>query len=892
VSLELRAPERAVEKEVAVSTGRRRLMAVLVLAAFVVAPASRAAPTEKEKIAIWIEQLSDNDFQRREEATQRLWEVGQAAEPALRAAAGSSDAEVSRRARDILDRFKWGIYPDTPKAVVDLIRRYQDSDRSSSDEILRELFDNGSAGCKAVLRIYRAGEDLNTRRQILLRMTNHMARAVPALLAEGDLEPLAPLVEAVLEQDVRSGIGNYVAYWGLRGKLDERIALLQARLQMSPGDRRAWEVLAYLQRAKGDVAAARAAADKSSRADLVDALLVEAGAWKELASRPVGTETTLESERLGLRAAYRRLAGDTKGFEESVADLKKLGEATKDDEATAGLVAKALFLNDRPTDALEVLSKNGDRAMAFQVLVARMQLRDAFKLVAAERAVAGKQLPELEILAARTLWGLGEKEKARPVFAHYGDLIGEDADATWLGTLIEAELLAGLRDQALQHAGKVLSLAEEKGFDKQLLPKLFPDNGDEAQALWDFLRRREPGRPAVEILTRVADVIGHKSNARDLRPLIDGVQEALKTNAITAEVAEHLAVVLAEAALAAGETELAVSTLEKSNTSAAWLKLGDLQAAKQHWDAAAERYRRSREADRHKPLAMFLWGRSLALAGHEAEGRQRMDQSHWLALGNEEVRNEFAAALTRRGLAEASRYEYTLLAQISPPASYYAGEAERHRAVEARTRQDYLRSAEGQERALLRCLRTYVSFVEPAAYVGVPALVHRQRAQGLLAAGKTDEALREASLCLEILPGEVDIPIALLPGLTKAGRVKDANVLFERTQATLDAVTRDYPKCGWAANSIAWLCACCRRDLDGGLARARKAVELDPQVAGFFDTLSEVHFQRGEKDQAIAAQKKAIELDPKKPYYRKQLKRMEAGDPNAPRPVEDEDDAG
>jgi Flp pilus assembly protein TadD len=160
----------------------------------------------------------------------------------------------------------------------------------------------------------------------------------------------------------------------------------------------------------------------------------------------------------------------------------------------------------------------------------------------------------------------------------------------------------------------------------------------------------------------------------------------------------------------------------------------------------------------------------------------------------------------------------------------------------------------------------------------------------LLAAGKVDEALREAAKCLEEMPGDVDVATLLVPELDKAGRRREADTLFNQVLAVFDGVCKDHPKCAWAHNSAAWLAACCRRDLDAGLARAQKATKLSPDVAGYQDTLAEVWFQRGEKDKAVAAQKKAVELDPKKAYYRKQLKRFEAGDPSAPRPSEDEDE--
>jgi len=54
--------------------------------------------------------------------------------------------------------------------------------------------------------------------------------------------------------------------------------------------------------------------------------------------------------------------------------------------------------------------------------------------------------------------------------------------------------------------------------------------------------------------------------------------------------------------------------------------------------------------------------------------------------------------------------------------------------------------------------------------------------------------------------------------------------------------------------------------------------------------LAEVYFQRGDKDKAVAAQKKAVELEPNRAYFRKQLKRIEAGDPAAERPPENDEE--
>src|SRR5207248_1409590 len=72
-----------------------------------------------------IEELGDDSFAVREQASQRLWSAGRAAEPALQAALKSADPEVARRARALLDRFEYGIYPDTPKNIVELVQQFR-----------------------------------------------------------------------------------------------------------------------------------------------------------------------------------------------------------------------------------------------------------------------------------------------------------------------------------------------------------------------------------------------------------------------------------------------------------------------------------------------------------------------------------------------------------------------------------------------------------------------------------------------------------------------------------------------------------------------------------------------------------------------------------------------
>src|SRR5262249_50303931 len=174
---------------------------------------------------------------------------------------------------------------------------------------------------------------------------------------EGNFETLEPLLDIGIAGEVKPGIMAYVAYWHLRGKLDDRIAHFKSLLESKQNA----EALSYLLRAKGDLPAALKSAQKADKPDLEEALLYEIGDWKELSKRALGIDPENLVEKTGYRAAYHRLAGNAKEFDETIAALKKLADGLTGDDPTLFAVTKALFLNDRLADAMELLNKGGQR---------------------------------------------------------------------------------------------------------------------------------------------------------------------------------------------------------------------------------------------------------------------------------------------------------------------------------------------------------------------------------------------------------------------------------------------------------------------------------------------------------------------------------------------------
>jgi tetratricopeptide (TPR) repeat protein len=872
-----------------------------------------AAPAEKptaEQIAQWVQQLGDNKFSVREQASKKLWAAGSAAESALEEAMKSDDAEVVRRARDILDKFKWGIYPDTPADLVALIRAYQAADNNGRLEILPKLLQSGPNGLQAVLKIARNEKNDHQRKLLGDLVSSKLPAALTRVLEHDDYKHFETLLEVGHEGEFIKH-NQYTAYWLLRGKLDERIDHFRSLLTKNPDEKRYAETLVYLHRAKGDLTEARKAAEKATRDDLLEGILYEAADWKALAARPAPANEG-DVEKWGYRAAYARLAGDPKAFESAVSELRKVADAKEPREFRVFAAGKALLLNDRPRDGLAMLGaavglealRFQILSMRFEVLCAQLKYDEAMKVIEEVRPAENTTRKQLEILKARTLYLLGDKDKAQALFARLAGEIKDGVDTDWVNSLLETEYKIGLKDLAFEHCARVLSITPPGNVKKQgqgvYLSKLFPKQSEIAGEWWELLRQKHKEETNAATLKRLRELMEGKVAAKEVKTWIEEAERTLsvpkpEVNAVLRRRA------LAEAAATAGLDDIALSLLEKADTPAALLRLGDLLADKKQWAKAAERYRQAwrksvtpdnprLNAKVADPLPLYLAGDALVKDGQEKEGKKLIEQAHWMPLGDAPARFAFLRALTERGHTEAAGRETELLLRVSEPNTYYSGAALRRLALAAAARKDYLKAADGFEQSMLRCLHMYTNFVQNGAYAAVPSQVHQLRARGLLAAGKLDEARKHVELALDCFPGNVDLPIALVPELERRGNKKEAAALFERSFGAYDKVCRDYPRCSWAHNSAAWLCACCRRDLDKGLEHSKKAIELAPDNAGYLDTLAEIHFQRGDKDKAVALQKRAIELDPKKPYFRKQLKRLEAGNPSTERPPENEEE--
>lgn len=879
-----------------------------------------------------VRELGSPVFTVREKATQALWKLGEKARPALEGAAKGGDAEVAQRAREVLDKFDAGIFPDTPPAVLHQIREFRSG-----------LLDKQHAAVKALVRLGEPG--LPNLRLLLLKETYPESRdglfetltvalrsEVPKLIVAGHLDRAEAMLALNTLGPSDAGLMDYALFVKMRGRSEQAIAELERS-----GPERS-KALVFVLREAGRLERAKAVAAAVAKADpsfhgTYDSLLEDVGAWGELVGRVDGRVNSPD----GLRLFRLRQAGRTKEADE-------LAAAQKDDLDTQSGVDSAtlaLMLNDRPLDGIARLKahRNAPHILA-DVLAARMEFKDALDLVAGSPkldAASGEELAALRQLYAsrrgRLLWQLGRRDAAAQVFGQAFDRIKAAGDPTSqaLTQLIRAEVRAGRFDLACEHLGATLAAAEADGV--RVLPSrpqdgfemLFESDAEAAQDLWVILRRRKASSEAPgETMKMVRRLITGTANKSD-------VEEAVKADKLTVTIgdstwgAEVRALTMSAVFRAAGRPEEALRALvqaadkpitlaavefEENNYGGAreygfgsrswvfgtderfrfWLELGDLLSEQGRHREAADRFEQGWKRYPDNPLLLYLSGRALVKAGDEQTGRRRIDLSHWVALGSARMRGRFLEELVTRGFAADARRERELVRETGWVSELFVGNVWNQVGRASVLLKEYDAAAAANRRAIHYLLRTPgVSYVEGHAYLSVPQAVRGYTARALLAAGKADEAVALAKECLAVMPGNSDLVIALVPELDKRGRTKDADDLFRLVWDAYGRVIRDNPDSAWARHSAAWLAAGCRRELNEASKLAAKAVELEPGMKSYKEAVAELHFRRGDREKAVALMADLATADRRSFHYKRQLDRYRTADAASPLPESDDD---
>jgi tetratricopeptide (TPR) repeat protein len=845
---------------------------LLIVAACSLARTAHAAPTERQ-LADAISDLSDPDAAVRERASKLLWSAGATAEAALRQAAGSDDPEVARRARELLSKIQLGLLPDAPQEIFDLLDQYRSAPPIGRQAAINRLANQGTRGLRVLLHLRKRERDPLLRQQLLRAIGIRPHDGAAALLAEGDTQAAAELLEAASTES-EQGARDWAAFLLLRGSLDAQIATLKSSLQNNV-DSAATSRLVIFARARGDLVTARWAAEKSADPNLLDSILIEQNEWKLLAGR-YRERAGNSAEALGFAATFARLSGDAEAVERAAAALRSHSDHH---EHEYRYCAEALLLNDRPDEGVAVLLGHKDYALATDLLLPRLRIKEAIALADEER----RTLKDADLLQARArslavYHFTGDRAAARKALLEISAANEKAKDfSTWL-LLGESARRMDEPEEADRCFAAALALPSPEPKVAQVMESAGFSDDFPAAWWWTFLRPRHLTESYAQTLGRLRAFEKGALSAQEVEKLADEARAA--TMKLDSQADRDLGLNTIGETLelmgrkeAAGRAFRALADL--SHTAESYQRAGDSEASRGDFASAAATYSQAWDLDRTNAAPLALHGWALLKAGDAKEGRACIDLAHLLPLANGSQRTLLEFIFSRHDLPDDARRERELIRCTGVILSWEVNNASRLSGDDANGRGDYLAAADFWEHAFLGNLKPGMSFNDPWSNVMIPTLIHKTRARGL---AKTDPAgaAREARTAMADSPGDANALIEMVEAFEKSGHKAEADDLYGPTAAYFQRLCDDYPDSGPAHNQLAWIEAKCRRNLDDALKHARRTAELEPKNAAGIDTLAEVHFQRGEFDQAIVEMNKCVALEPADEQHRRQIARFEA----------------
>jgi tetratricopeptide (TPR) repeat protein len=828
----------------------------------------------------------------------------------------------------VLDKFDWGIAPDTPAGTLDLIKAFRDGGAADRQAAVLKLVAGGPATHRVLRQLLsKQAADLTdstaiaSRKKMFEAFGKAVSARVPGLLFDGKADEAEGLLELNVLGPSEDHIRDYVLFMAASGRIKpamDTLALLQKQRPDSPGPAVA---MVFACRAAGNGERAKTLLKKLTEADPAlderyDALLMDLGAWGELLDRPVRNPNSFD----GLRAFRMQLAGKSA---EADSVLKELLAADSSYTRGFGMESNAigLFVNGRTTDGLSRLKATESAPhVAADIHAARLEYAAAFDLIKAglaedngttqdgEEGRTRRTLHTLyKLKKARLLAQLGERDAAAQLLSALED-VADRSDRGVQTELVRTAVRSGFPHIAAGLLGKIQARRDEFGdrpgaslYDP--FEPLFEADADAARYWWREMRI-------------VRDLLTGKLKAG----AVAGWFEAADDYAKRSEQADHhtpasadpvrQALGLAAAHRANGNTEQAVAVLEAfadrggqhrtdsarawvyglDETFRLWVDLGDwLGELGRHKDAA-ERLEQGWRLHPNNPVLLYLSGKALVAAGDAKEGRRRMALSHVVPLGSPQLRGRFLEELVNRGEKDEMRVELARLAECAWGVdSSNSGNVWNQMGRAAVVLKDFATARDAQRKGMHFVLKTSgIVYVEGYAYANVPALARGLDARQLLAEGKVKEAMASAGDALEIVPTHADTLHSLVAMLDKQGETAAADKLFATAWERYAAAIKANPNSGWLKYQAAWLAVGCRREKEAALKYAAAAVEDDPTHLGYREALAEAHFRNGDRDKAAEIMTALTADDRRSWHFKRQLERFKSAAFDTPLALRDE----
>ncbi|MEJ6728532.1 MAG: hypothetical protein QNK83_05125 [Akkermansiaceae bacterium] len=849
---------------------------------------SQEAEPAKPSLEELRKSLASDDFKSRTKATTALWELGDGALDFLAELQNSDDPELAARATTLRKKIRIGILPDTPKELAEALESYFDSDERAKSSFIDELYEDEQFELLVRLRSIEKDED------ILKLLDTRIGRIIPQLIRKhliaGETEKARPFLK--LGNDFESLI-RYGNFLQVHGELDEAINSLEKTTDLEQQRR----YLAYL-RVKGDASLLRKEAERLGDENAAATAALVLGDSLPLLKIYADKETSPPEDQLLAKLLLARQEGDQEKSDRFVSALTKLSLERNSSHRTrlnlyrAGLVELAR----------ESAEKDGELELIQHYLITDQNQKIPAALGLPDGKVTqewiDEQLPQVRVelrsgdYSGKTTKFLqecmsffesrGEIETSTRIFSGFLSVYGEkEKEAV-------PNFLAIIRDDA--PFGGLIALAEKADKTSRKLEKLIQEEFRLVDTLVWLVQKAKKLEPSIRNL-----YLAHLVHSFTDSPSIPRAE--FEKWRVRLEVASL------EDLKNGDDTSIRnFYRLQSFNGRASerWrlLKLPSLaeEFVYPHamlatrlgkWEEAGELYE-AENPNLETVYSSFLYQKGLALskAGKKKDGEELLRLSKLLSDGAP----GYSIQLSRQyqEYQENGKSDELLKAAILRSEDAIFGQGVPQENGYYRFPLTYLgESALNSGKWKLASALFEAALLSEDASNTAFALISRfkiEMCKGLIAfdTGRRAEGIKLLEAAHSLLPASGSLADHFFPAIRERGLTEFHDRLCLKTLDLLRQEISAFPNDHSVKNTFAWVASRANRNLDEAEQMMIEALKGDSFSAALLDTMGEVKFAMGKREEAVSWSEKAVDRGILDPSVRGQLHRFRSG----PFPVE------
>jgi hypothetical protein len=854
-----------------------------------------AVQTLGRSIDALVKDLADDDFRVREKASQEIWELGEAALPALREALTSSDAEQGFRARDLISKIQLHITPETDAAVIAMVERYTKASPAEKVSLFTKL--RVKRAWRQMLKLYAAETHADIRAKLQPAVNGIAVTAARECLSLGDAPGARELLE--LSPADAEGLLALAEFHRSQGTLDAELTRIR---EVKGRKSQAWQIA--LQRAAGNLDAAREAATAAGEARIAAAMATLAGdplPWlRKVAERRGEQESDLLAAAYSAAAIKRwqgqkilpaelepmRLSLASSNPTERMAAthaLFLLGETSTAEAALAKSAPLEAFHHfeslERIPAAMQVLGLDAEHPDFNAWVAKRLQkvpaddIEDQHEVstqseevVALANFLERRGLPD-EAWAAFSspLTGFAQRE-ANGFVNFLGALFGNRANQSGAPRLA--------RRVAITWAGD-----DDKRWE-EIVAAAFGDDA-QARSWWAWLIELNPQASRTERFDAMLALFGLGPDPSKLRDQ----WLLLAWKAVAEAAAAERQPLVARLSL------LAIETGDVANALKAWDQLSEANrkevflgehvlhlSAAERWNEAAalflDEIAQAKQLNQEPSAPNHAYAAAaLRQAGKPEQAAAHDRLADQLALGD-------AIVAIQIGNGYAYGRDYPRAAEWWARAAREANPDSKEFAIALKLHSDALLDS-GQWQQAAATAEVLSRIYLASDYRAASSLqLMRQRLQAdvsrALAMLKSDRptALALLEKCHHAYASDGSLADFFFPALRKVGLRKELDEWFSQSWDLMEKVIATYPQSDNTRNTAAWFASRSLSKLDEAEKSLTIALASYPNQSAYLDTMAEIQFAKGNRAKALEWSRAAVNFLPDDPQLRQQQERF------------------